>query len=233
MRYYKSPPNYVVEDHHSAKASRGEDLEIEEPVSCRDSSAFHFHTTLPGMLGPTLIRDEVVQMGEPREKRLLAPTWMMEALHREQFPLDGVMGLIQQRAGHGHLGVCEDRIPARLLLLEPAPDTLAVGVPRAVCHVVGKVAEPLAQRKHPQAFALACPVQQGVELGAQGLAHRRRDRHQFGGQLIERVAETVAEACSREQRPHTARRAVKAIGQDAADPIRRLLLERRLLKRSI
>jgi hypothetical protein len=78
----------------------------------------------------------------------------------------------------------------------------------------------LAQRKHPQALALACSVEQGVELGAQGPAHRRRDRHQFGGQLIERVAETVAEACPREQCPQTARRAVKAIGQDAADPIR-------------
>src|SRR5262249_16609664 len=51
--------------------------------------------------------------------------------------------------------------------------------------------------------------------------------------LIERVAETVAEACTREQRPQTARRAVKAIGQDAADPIRRLLLERCLLKRAV
>jgi hypothetical protein len=47
------------------------------------------------------------------------------------------------------------------------------------------------------------------------------------------VAETDAEACAREQCPHTARRAVKAIGQDTAGPIRRLLLERCLLKRSI
>jgi hypothetical protein len=30
-----------------------------------------------------------------------------------------------------------------------------------LCHAVGKVAEPLPQRKHPQAYALACPVQQG------------------------------------------------------------------------
>jgi len=99
--------------------------------------------------------------------------------------------------------------------------------------VVGKVTSPLAERKHAQVLALAGPVQQGVELGAQGLAYRRRDRHKFGGQLIDRVAETVAEACTREQRPHTARRAVKAIGQDASDPIRRLLLERCLLKRSV
>jgi hypothetical protein len=46
------------------------------------------------MLGATLIRDEVVQVCEPGQKRLLAATWVMEPLHREQFPLDGVMRLI-------------------------------------------------------------------------------------------------------------------------------------------
>jgi hypothetical protein len=46
------------------------------------------------MLGPTLVGDEVVQVCEPREKYLLAPFGMMEAFHREQFPLDSVMGLI-------------------------------------------------------------------------------------------------------------------------------------------
>src|SRR5215510_7410388 len=58
--------------HPSAKASRGEDLDIEEPVPCRYASAFHFHATLPRMLSSTLIGDEIVQVGEPREKRLLA-----------------------------------------------------------------------------------------------------------------------------------------------------------------
>jgi hypothetical protein len=38
----------------------------------------------------------------------------METLHREQFPLDSVMGLIQEGAGRGHLGVGEDSIPAGL-----------------------------------------------------------------------------------------------------------------------
>jgi hypothetical protein len=46
------------------------------------------------MLGATLIWDEVVQVGESREKRSLAPAWVVKPLHREQFPLDGVMGLI-------------------------------------------------------------------------------------------------------------------------------------------
>ena len=67
----------------SSKASRGEDLEIEEPVCSGYSSAFHFYATLPGMHSPTLIRDEVVQMREPREKRLLVATGMMEPFHRE------------------------------------------------------------------------------------------------------------------------------------------------------
>src|SRR5256886_3024776 len=47
------------------------------------------------------------------------------------------------------------------------------------------------------------------------------------------MAETVPQARPGKERPHTARRAVKAIREDAADPIRRLLLERRLLKLAV
>src|ERR1043166_1773152 len=93
------------EYHYSSKASRRENLQVEEPVSCRDCASFDFHPTLPGMLGATLIWDQVVQMGQPAQKRLLAPFGVMAAFHREQLPLDGVMGLIQQRAGDGHLRV--------------------------------------------------------------------------------------------------------------------------------
>src|SRR2546428_422258 len=80
--------------HCSSKASRGKDLEVEEPVACGDFASFHFHATLAGLQGPTLIRDEVVQVGEPGEKRLVASTRMMEPLHREELALDGVMGLV-------------------------------------------------------------------------------------------------------------------------------------------
>ena len=47
------------------------------------------------------------------------------------------------------------------------------------------------------------------------------------------MAQAVPQARPGKERPHTARRAVKAIGEDAPDPIRRLLLERRLLKLSV
>jgi hypothetical protein len=49
---------------------------------------------LAGVLGSTLRRNEVVQVCQPREKRLVAATGMMEPFHREQFPLDGVVGLV-------------------------------------------------------------------------------------------------------------------------------------------
>jgi len=48
-------------------------LEIEEPVACRYSATFHFHATAASMLGTTLRREQVVQVCEPCEKRLLAP----------------------------------------------------------------------------------------------------------------------------------------------------------------
>jgi hypothetical protein len=98
--------------HRSSKASRREDLQVEEPVACGNCASFHFHATLAGMLGPTLIGDQVVEVCQPREKRLLAPFGMMEAFHREQLPLDGIMGLIQQGAGCRHLRVGKDCIPA-------------------------------------------------------------------------------------------------------------------------
>jgi hypothetical protein len=78
----------------SSKASGGEDLQIEEPVCCGYSSALHFHTTLSRMLGPALIGDQIVEVCQPHEKRPLVATGMMEPFHREEFPLDGVVGLV-------------------------------------------------------------------------------------------------------------------------------------------
>src|SRR5215467_11532867 len=55
-RHFHIPPNYVVECFScSSKAARGEDLQVEHPVCCGYAPAFHFHPTLPGMLGATLI----------------------------------------------------------------------------------------------------------------------------------------------------------------------------------
>src|SRR5262245_39926056 len=154
------------EYHCSSKASRREDLQVEEPVSGRDCASFDFHPTLASVPGPTLIGHQVVEVRHPREKHLLAPFGVMEAFHREQLPLDGVMGLIQQGAGDGHLRVGEHRIPPRLLLLHPAPDAFPVGWPSRGGDVVRKVAQPLAQRKHPQALPLARSVEQRVKLRA-------------------------------------------------------------------
>jgi hypothetical protein len=83
------------------------------------------------------------------------------------------VGLIQQRAGHRHLGVCEHGISARLFVLEPAPYALAVGYPSRHSDVTGKVPEPLPQGKHPQALAQALSRRQN-SLGA--FERRRRAR---------------------------------------------------------
>jgi hypothetical protein len=144
---------------HALQAPRGEDLEVEEPVSGWDFSSFDFHPTLPGVLGAALIWHEVVQMGESSQKRLLPPVRMMEALHHEQLPLHGVMRLIPQGAGDGHLRVCEHRIPAGFLLVKPAPHPLAIGRLRCVGDVIDTVTSPLAERKHAQPFALSHSVQ--------------------------------------------------------------------------
>ena len=87
-------------------------------------------------------------MGQPRQECLLAALTMMKALHGKQFPFDGMVRLIQERAGHRHLGGCEDRIPAGFLVLKPTPHPRAIGRPRRGGDVVGEGALSLAERKH-------------------------------------------------------------------------------------
>jgi DDE domain len=53
--------------HRSSKASGSEDLEIEQPVACGDSASFDFHPTFAGVLGATLVWNQVVQMCQPEE----------------------------------------------------------------------------------------------------------------------------------------------------------------------
>jgi hypothetical protein len=177
------------------------------------------------MLSATLIRNQVIQVRESREKRLLTATGMVQPFHGKELPLDGVMGLIQQGTAHGHLRVCQHRIPTGLLVLYPAPYPLAVGRPRRVDDVVDKVASSLAKRKHVYALALTRPVQQGVELGAQGLADRGGDGGEFPRELIDRMAEAEAKTRPREERAQTLGGAVETISQNAADAIGRLLGE--------
>jgi hypothetical protein len=57
----------------SSKASRGENLQVEHPICGGYAPTFHFYPTLASVLGAPLIRDQVVQMREPLQKRLLAP----------------------------------------------------------------------------------------------------------------------------------------------------------------
>jgi hypothetical protein len=76
------------------------------------------------------------------------------------------MRLIQQGARRRHLRVCKHGIPTGFLLLEPSPHMRAIGCSSRGGDMVDKMAQSLAQRKHAQALALACPVPQRVELGA-------------------------------------------------------------------
>src|SRR5262249_50193440 len=122
-----------------SKASRREDLQVEEPVACWDCASVDFHPTLSGMPSAPLVGHQVVQMGQPAQKRLLSPCGVMKAFHGKQFPLDGIIGLIHECAGDRHLGVCEDRIPAGFFVLKPTPHPLAIRHPSRGGHVVGKV----------------------------------------------------------------------------------------------
>ena len=119
VKIFHIPPNYVGEDATAhRKPPEVRNLQIEEPVVCRQSPSFHFHPTLTRMLGATLIRHQVVEVCQPREKRLLPSPWMIETFHREQLPLDSVMRLIQQRV-LSQILVWRDCEASSLLLVWP------------------------------------------------------------------------------------------------------------------
>ena len=139
-------------------------MQVEHPVWRRYAPTFHFHPTLTRMQGSALIGNQVVQVRQAGEKHRLTPTGMVEALHGKELPVHSVVGLIQEGTAGRHPGVCEHRIPARLFVLEPSAYTFVVVGSNGGRDIVGKVAEPLAQRDNPQACALATPVQEGVEL---------------------------------------------------------------------
>src|SRR5215813_3065552 len=93
--FFHIPPNLVVRRcRRTLIASGSEDLQVEHPVCGGQSPAFHFHPTLARVQGSALVRDQVVQVRQAGEKRCLTPTEMMEALHHEQLPLEGVVGLV-------------------------------------------------------------------------------------------------------------------------------------------
>jgi hypothetical protein len=185
------------------------------------------------MLRSTLRGDQGVEVREPGEKRLLTAVGMVQGFHHDQLPLDGVVGLVSQRAGHGHLGLCEHGILARFLGLELAPDPLPVGGSGRGGDGSDKVAEPLPQRQHPQVLAPPDTVPQGVALHAACLPHRRRDGHQFLRELEKRVAETGADTGSREERAQALGHAGAPVAHDAADPRGWLLVHRCPLARLI
>jgi hypothetical protein len=63
----------------------------------------------------------------------------VQPFHREQFPLDGMLGLIQQGTGHRHLRIVAHRIPTRFLLLNPASHARPIGLPSRGGDVIGNV----------------------------------------------------------------------------------------------
>jgi hypothetical protein len=109
---------------------------------------------------------------------------------------------------------------------------LAVRFAHRHVDAIGKMAQVLTQCHHAQTFALSTAVQQGMELGAQPPAHRGRDTDQFVRELVERMAQTEAEACSWKQGPHTVDGTVKAIGEGAFHLVRWLILKGSALKRA-
>ena len=128
-------------------------------------------------------------MRQARQKRRLAPTRMMEAFHVEQAcgpwrcAPDPAAVLIAGIFGSSSTAYQPDFLSSiQLRTRSPCSS------PSVARDVVDKAAQSLPKRHHPQAFALATAVQQGVELRAQPLTHRGGQAHQLVGEFVERMA---------------------------------------------
>jgi hypothetical protein len=58
-----------------------------------------------------------------------------------------------------------------------------------------------------------------VKLAAQALANRGGKAYQLAGELVERAAQTIAQASTAKQRSHAFGGAVKAIDEGALHPV--------------
>jgi hypothetical protein len=183
------------------------------------------------MRGLTLIRDQVVQVREPRQKRLLTATGMVNP-----FIANNCRSIVLWAESHSVLvtGIGGSASTAyrpvffwnqcrtRVLLAAP---TVAV-----TWSTKWRNRWPSA---HAQALALACPVEQGVELCAQGRADRGGDGGKCSRELLECVAEAGTETRPREECAHASGGVVKAIGQHASDALGWLLVDCRAWERLI
>ena len=138
--------------------------------------------------GPTLS-----QGASPGRKRLLAACGVMDALPHQALAGAGGVGLVSPGTRHRQLRVCEDRSPPRRLVLAAAPDARPVAHPGA---------EPWPQGTPRPPWRGRARVPQGVERGAEGLAHGGRQRGQWPRALDARGAEAMAEMRPRLARAH-------------------------------
>ena len=106
------------------------------------------------MESATLKWYQIVQVSQPHEKSPLTPTGVMETFHHKQFPIEGIVGLVQYCAHRRHLRVGKHRIPARFLGLKPVAHALTVLFAHCRGEVLGETAEALAERHHAEACTL-------------------------------------------------------------------------------
>jgi hypothetical protein len=206
---------------------------VEPPVACGDLSPVDFHAPWANVLGATLVGSQVIQQREPVQTVRWAPLRMMEPVHHEQLPVDGMVGLSQPRAGHWPTGVVEDRLPVRLLGPDPVPYALAVDRPRRVHDVIRNVAQLLAEHHHACAVARASPVQEPRPPRAARLADRGRDGCQLPGKLVDRMAEAMAQARLRQARAQALDGAFKPSRAEASEPRGGLVMGRGAVKLAI
>ena len=139
----------------SLKPATGQDLEIEKPIACRHLPTLDFHSTFAAVNRPPLIRNQVRQNRKTIEENSLATGFVMKALHHEQFPVDGIMKLIDLSRGFGNVAIRKQNMPPRLFPLYPFPHPLSIVFSCQAFNLLDESSQSLRKRPVVRGFASA------------------------------------------------------------------------------
>jgi DNA invertase Pin-like site-specific DNA recombinase len=91
IRFFHIPPDFVV---RLGESTSGNNSQIKEPVLSGEFTSLNFNTAEVRILCPPLIGNDTVHESEPMKEVLLAPGWVMESFHVEQFSIKVIVCLV-------------------------------------------------------------------------------------------------------------------------------------------
>jgi hypothetical protein len=117
---------------------------------------------------------------------------MMEAFHHKEFPIHGIVRLIQKRGGGRHLTIPKQRIPTSFLLANPGAYSFSIGNISCLGDFLAETSQFLA--KGTQVICFLTLLKYAIQFVAEGLARGSGNGFELGenppGSMKQAVAYT-------------------------------------------